>query len=263
MQRSVIIVDDFYNQVDTVRKLALSSEYPEPDNAHTYPGRNSKDKLFNQKIAKKISDLVGCRVVEAPGSANGRFRISKKSDSFKQDIHIDQQDNFGPDWAGVLFLNNTPTNYSGTCFWKHKKYGFEWCPRNLQEAKPYGFDSYEQIKQEIIYDDGLDRSKWDLTLNVPMRYNRLVLFRPWLWHSHGENFGSTLQDARLVQLFFVNEVKKQTNESDSTFKEKLKQIQEYENNYHKTHKPKLEINKQVPQEPKIVEKYFYMKNNSK
>src|SRR5690606_11166195 len=36
-------------------------------------------------------------------------------------------------------------------------------------------------------------------------YNRLVLFRPWYWHSHGENFGTTLEDTRLVQLFFFRE----------------------------------------------------------
>jgi hypothetical protein len=29
-----------------------------------------------------------------------------------------------------------------------------------------------------------------------------VLLRPWLWHSAGEAFGSTMEDARFVYLMF-------------------------------------------------------------
>ena len=39
-------------------------------------------------------------------------------------------------------------------------------------------------------------------MTVPMRFNRLVLIRPWLWHTAGASFGSSLEDGRLVQLFF-------------------------------------------------------------
>ena len=39
----------------------------------------------------------------------------------------------------------------------------------------------------------------------PMKYNRLVLFRTHLWHSHNYNFGDTIENGRLVQLFFFKE----------------------------------------------------------
>ncbi|MFQ5347644.1 MAG: hypothetical protein ACE5ED_07350 [Rhodothalassiaceae bacterium] len=35
-----------------------------------------------------------------------------------------------------------------------------------------------------------------------MRFNRLVLLRPWLWHTAGPGFGNSLENGRLVYLMF-------------------------------------------------------------
>ena len=43
---------------------------------------------------------------------------------------------------------------------------------------------------------------------MPMRFNRLVLFRPLLWHSAGDGFGDSLANGRLVQLFFLRRARK-------------------------------------------------------
>ena len=48
----------------------------------------------------------------------------------------------------------------------------------------------------------MDDAKWEMTHRVPMRFNRLILLRPWLWHTAGESFGSTPADSRLVYLMF-------------------------------------------------------------
>ena len=39
-------------------------------------------------------------------------------------------------------------------------------------------------------------------MSVPMRYNRLLLLRPWLWHTAGPGFGDRLDNGRLVYLMF-------------------------------------------------------------
>ena len=41
-----------------------------------------------------------------------------------------------------------------------------------------------------------------VTMRVPMRFNRLVLLRPWLWHTAGEAFGDSLENGRLIYLMF-------------------------------------------------------------
>ena len=55
---------------------------------------------------------------------------------------------------------------------------------------------------EHVARDGKDRAKWEATMTVPMRFNRLILFRPWMWHSFTENFGDSMESGRLIQVFF-------------------------------------------------------------
>ena len=54
----------------------------------------------------------------------------------------------------------------------------------------------------ILGTDTMDDSKWEMTMRVPMRFNRLILIRPWLWHTAGESFGTTPENGRLVYLMF-------------------------------------------------------------
>jgi len=37
-----------------------------------------------------------------------------------------------------------------------------------------------------------------------MKFNRIVIFRADMWHSHNYNFGDCLENGRIVQLFFFN-----------------------------------------------------------
>jgi len=202
MKFNFLSVDNFYQDPDLVRKYALSLTYPTPDNDHTYPGRNSKGIFYSQELHRQIESLVGRRLQYPDGEQAGYFRISLSGDQYKQYIHVD------PMWdvAGVLYLN-PPTQVipsAGTSFWSHKKLGFERVPATPVEGAMYGFNSYDSIREHLIYGDGLDPDKWEKYALIHMRYNRLVLFDPQLWHSHNENFGDTTETARLVQLFFLN-----------------------------------------------------------
>ena len=58
------------------------------------------------------------------------------------------------------------------------------------------------LTDEILERDTLDESKWELTMRIPMRFNRLVLLRPWQWHTAGESFGDSMENGRLVYLMF-------------------------------------------------------------
>lgn len=209
LDKNIIVIDDFYPEPHKVREFALTREYPNPEK-HTYPGRNSTRShdgiYYNDEIHNKIQTAIGRRVIpqdlETTGGDCGYFRISTVEDSFEQYIHVDP----GSDWGGVLFLNPNLQSFpeSGTSFWRHKKLGIERVPINPEEGVALGFSDYKEIRQMLIYGDGLKPELWDRYCFVPAKYNRLVLFSPYLWHSHGDNFGSTIEDCRLVQLFFYN-----------------------------------------------------------
>lgn len=204
MKTNITIIDDFLDDPFEIRKLALSANYPEPKE-HTYPGRNSDKSYLTQEMMDKIQNRIGDYLIPAEGSSCGYFRISLESDTYEQYIHIDS----GWDLGGVLYLNlpNQCEFESGTSFWSHKRLGTERAPASIEEGKFQGFTSYEEVRQGIIYGDGLDPSLWNRYAIAPMKYNRLVLFDPLLWHSHGYNFGKTIENGRLVMLFFFTKDK--------------------------------------------------------
>jgi hypothetical protein len=63
-----------------------------------------------------------------------------------------------------------------------------------------------KLWNEVIHPHTNDASKWELVRSVPMKFNRLVLFRPWQWHNAGAGFGDRLENGRLIYLLSYNSV---------------------------------------------------------
>lgn len=58
----------------------------------------------------------------------------------------------------------------------------------------------------VLSADSSKDDAWECTMSVPMRFNRLVLLRPWLWHTAGPGFGDSLASGRLVYLLFYRSI---------------------------------------------------------
>lgn len=204
MKQNIIIVDNFYQHPDEIRNIALTKEYPEPEEEFTYPGKNSKGSFYSKELHEKFERVVNKKL--DPADQNGYFRISLEKDTHKQDIHVDPS----WDWGAVIYLTLPEhcVDEGGTSFWKHNTLGMEMCPKNDLQARHYGYPTYKEAWWTTIYGDGQDRSKWSQYFSSPMRYNRMVMLRTYLWHSHSYNFGKNLNNGRLVQLFFFNENEK-------------------------------------------------------
>lgn len=200
MRRSIIVLDDFYSDPDRIRNIALNSPYPPPDSDYTYPGKNSEDNYYPLELHNKFESILNRKLT--PAQPNGYFRLSLESDSYRQDVHVDPTWEFG----AVCYLNpqEQVIDEAGTSFWIHNKTKMETCPQTDEEAKYYGYSTGKEAWWTTVYGEGLDRSKWTRYLLSPMKYNRIVIFRANLWHSHNYNFGNNLQNGRLVQLFFFN-----------------------------------------------------------
>ena len=200
MKRSIIVIDDFYNKPDEVRKIALNSPYPEPHDGYTYPGKNSDDNFYPDELHQRFEQILNRKLIPAP--KNGYFRLSLENDPFRQDVHVD------PSWEfGAVCYMNTPDqciDEGGTSFWMHNKTKSERCPQTLELARHYGFIEPKEAWWTTVYGEGLDRNQWTRYFLSPMKFNRIVIFRTDLWHSHNYNFGDNLENGRLVQLFFFN-----------------------------------------------------------
>lgn len=181
MNVSLIIVDNFYANPDSVRNFALSQEFSVRGN---YPGTRTQPFLtddvkeaieFNMQFAGKVTDWMN---YDTGTSYTGAFQIATASD--RTWIHADHNNM----WAAVCYLTPDAPHTGGTALYRHKATGLH----NRVD------DSFE----------GYDYTKWDKFDVVGNKYNRLVIYRGDLFHASIDYFGDNLQNGRLFQTFFFN-----------------------------------------------------------
>lgn len=193
---SLIVVDDFLDNAWALREAALKLQYPPQEGM--FPGRNSVERITINGLADQVSRLVGepLECMSAPQS-HGKSRITLGSDRGKAKVHVD-----GAHWSGILYLSKPEDCRGGTEFFRHIATGTDRAPFDDGEAQQWGYASAKEMTRDVLERDGIDDAKWELTMRIPMRFNRLLLLRPWLWHTAGENFGDSLENGRLVYLMF-------------------------------------------------------------
>lgn len=182
MEKSVIIIDNFYDNPDEIRRMALKSDFSITGN---YPGQRT-EAFLNDYIKETIETAIQSPVMDwTEDIANGAFQYTTCRD--RTWIHADHSNN----WAGVLYLTPDAPVSSGTGFFKHLK-------TNL-----YLYPDDETL-QEICDNDSQDYTKWLRLDTVANIYNRLVLFDAKRFHASLDYFGTSLEDGRLFQTFFFN-----------------------------------------------------------
>jgi len=198
MPTAFIVIDDFLTDPAQLRSIAVAQEYPELNEPTYFPGRNSTKRVLLDGVDQVIQQIIGEPLVPAAeDAAHGKFRIAFEGDRGSAGVHIDNCD-----WSGILYLSLPEHCRGGTEFFRHRETGTDHAPFTGRDLKAMGFDSVEALWTELIWPHTNDRSKWECTMQIPMRYNRLVLFRPQYWHDAGPGFGSSLDDGRLVYLLF-------------------------------------------------------------
>ena len=196
MPTSLIVVDDFLEDPDSLREAALRLTYPAGD--YMFPGRNSTQRIDIEGLTQQASRLVGEQLVpRVPSQAHGKCRITLAGDTGKAKVHVD-----AAHWSGILYMSHPRDCRGGTEFFRHVATGTDRAPYNDAEARAMGYPSAKEMTRDILERDGTDDTRWEMTMRVPMRYNRLVMLRPWLWHTAGEAFGDRLENGRLVYLLF-------------------------------------------------------------
>lgn len=200
MQNRYIIVDDFYNNPDELVKVALDSLREEDSPTGNYAGVMTTKYFLGEELRDLFLKLTLESSINSSTNANGRVRFTKANDTFKFHIHYDVD--MATKWAGVVYLSKDHPKTDGTCFWRHLRTGLEVAPNTVEGFAKYGWKNFNDLRA-FLETEGLDESLWEKTFSVPYKYNRLVLFRPWLLHSPGPSFGNTLESSRIVQTLFL------------------------------------------------------------
>lgn len=192
MKTNLIITDDFYQDVDSVRNFALEQEFDVKGN---YPGQRTKTFWDWPGLRESIQNIVrhaGGNITYYESEYTSNFQYTTKHD--QSWIHPDT----GTMWAGVCYLTPNAPVSGGTGIFRHKETGLSRPPR-LENGK---MDS--EWLEEHCWPVSRDFSKWDMTAMVGNVYNRLVLYRGDLFHSSLDYFGEGLEDGRLFQTFFFD-----------------------------------------------------------
>lgn len=187
---SLIIVDDFYNNVDDVREFALQQDFNVDGN---YPGHRTIS-FINDSIKEAINNIVSPyagKVVWWGDNYTGAYQYTTQHD--RSWIHADQTTK----WAGVCYLTPNAPYSSGTGLFRHKASGLRAAVRNSD-------GTFDQDILDAIYKDSRDMTKWELLDVVGNVYNRLVIYPGDLFHMSLDYFGTDRYDGRLFQTFFFN-----------------------------------------------------------
>jgi hypothetical protein len=193
----LFVIDDFLRNAEAVREQALGLTYTVPGR---YPGFNSVEKINLEGLDQVISAMVHQPVHApwAPDFSHRSCRLSLASDNDKPArIHIDVSD-----WTGVLYLSRPEDCQGGTELYRHIPTGTDRVPMDMETLNAVGYSNYKDMEEQILKKDAFDRSKWELAVSVPARFNRLVLIQPHYWHTAGPGFGDSVVNGRLVYLMF-------------------------------------------------------------
>ena len=217
----VTVVDNFYDNPDAMRKFALAQKYKfrheETGIDYVYPGCRTKDlyELDNALQAQVLKKIIS--VFHIPEHDYMRWAISSSFQVVGAAygsgiIHTDTNTIF----AGVLYLSPNAPLDAGTSLYR-KNANFDQVKYKLaQDANNIRFDSGELIMDTTYH------NMFDEVVRINNVYNTLILFEGDIFHAANNFFGTSLQDSRLAQVFFINKI--DANKANSFPLNRIKEI---------------------------------------
>ena len=179
MKLNTLIIDDFLDNPDEIRNFLINNKVSF-ENSGRYPGKRTScvDNIdYQNMIIQKLESVLPFKIKMRPLSFP--FQLCLSDD--KTWVHIDSSD-----WTGVLYLTPNAPLDSGTLF-------------------VVGDD---EIKEFISKDPiNIIEKESPLESVIGNVYNRMLLFRGDIPHSSNlAGFGDCLENGRLTQVFFFDEV---------------------------------------------------------
>jgi hypothetical protein len=200
----VTVINDFYENPDDIRSYALAQKFSYchelKDLSYVFPGsrtieiRELSMSLYEKMCKKLISVFHIADYDVMRWQINTSFQIVE-AEYGNGLIHQDANTVF----AGVLYLTpNAPLNSGTSLFKKNDTYDDDVYWKTIKEN-----DVHFKNKAPI---DFSYHSMFDEVVRVNNVYNSLILFEGDIHHSANQFFGTTKQNSRLAQVFFITRI---------------------------------------------------------
>jgi hypothetical protein len=197
MLPSFAIMDNFLSDPLAVREQALKLNYDPAYKKGNYPGLDSTTPLQTQGLNAAVSKFAGVELVAAPNTSHGHCRVTLAGDRGISGVHVDPAF-----YSGILYLSLNEHCRGGTDFFRHRRTGLEKVPSNQMELLQSGYSDPNTLIEDVINKDSTKPGKWERIMRAPMRFNRLILFNPMMFHTAAPGFGRDPKTGRLVCVLF-------------------------------------------------------------
>jgi hypothetical protein len=180
--KTAIVIDNFYDDPDLVRKFALNQKF----NLHPeYHKGQRTDALFRPDFIKdQFEKLIGKKIPNWPRyGTNGCFQYCTAEEKIV--YHCDSQN-----YAGVVYLTPDAPPESGTTLYRSK----------VDKSMKVDRKDYPKIFANGFYDS----TQFDVVDVIGNVYNRLILWDANIIHAASTYFGTNLHNSRLFHLFFFD-----------------------------------------------------------
>lgn len=196
-----MVIDNFYENPDLIRDWALSQEFFKGDRG-SWPGLRTEllhtlnPQLFDLTLKKLLFVLKDYGYREILDMQTG-FQIIDGS--------------WGTGWvhdddpklhvAGVIYLNHDAPVDSGTTIYNDQA-DFDGSRYTDLFMKDVFSETPEERQQYFKY-RAEQRAHFSPSIKIGNVYNRCIIFDTRNWHSADNFFGTTVDNSRLTQVFFI------------------------------------------------------------
>lgn len=190
----IAVVDNFYENPDAVRELALRQTFRE--NIANHKGARTREKFLFPYQKEAFERLLGVKINGwLTHQYNGIFQYCTEDQPIV--FHSDQQA-----YAAVIYLTPDAPVDCGTSFYRSKETGVR-RPAGEDDARRLGV-SIDEANKRTYHRKLLSPEAWDLVDTVGNVYNRLVIWDAQLIHAASRYFGDNVNNSRLFHLFFFD-----------------------------------------------------------
>ncbi|MGE7925937.1 DUF6445 family protein [Viridibacillus arvi] len=199
--KDIYIVDNFYQNAQKIREIALKTEYIDFGVEQNFPGKESVKSFYSPDIIRTFEKIVG-HTIEVNPQKNifGKFRCSLESDNAPTSVHLD----YSVQWTGVVYLSLDEHIKGSLGIYKFKELDMSEAPSESQLVK-YNCNNIREFDSRYIYPNSKNFDAWETLNDIPIKFNRLILFKgSKYFHSIQDQFGDSIENGRLTQNFFFN-----------------------------------------------------------
>jgi len=186
--RAWALQQEFLNSQQFTQKYNIHTDWPGYRTDHVY----DLDKVYGDNVLNAIATIITRMTGKQGISIKSYFQLTNENDG---DSWVHQDNNI--DYAGILYLNPNADPTAGTTLYRCNDVD-KWTSYMDDQA---GYNKLKQINtQENIELYNQLFTTIDTIGNI---FNRLVIYKGDIYHKSTKYFGTTKEDSRLTQVFFI------------------------------------------------------------